>query len=111
MLDVIQSTLEMRHVCPTAPDTLRAFPYVDEDPFVMHECPHVFFAGNQPAFGSRLVHPGGMASQAVQIISVPAFRRTRSIALLDVTSLQCYEVKFDVSSGIMPQTEEMNVDA
>ena len=78
----------------------------------MHECPHVFFAGNQPTFGSRLVRPQGMASQAVQVISVPTFRRTRSIALLDMTSLQCYEVKFDVSNGIMPlASEEMKVDA
>jgi len=30
----MQQTLEIRHVCPTCPDTLRAFPYVDTDPFV-----------------------------------------------------------------------------
>ena len=102
----------MRHVCPTAPDTLRAFPYVDEDPFVMHECPHVYFAGNQSSFGSRLIKP--IPSQAVQVISVPAFRHTRSKVLLDVGTLQCYEVKFEVSKGIMPlrdSAEEMKVDA
>jgi DNA polymerase delta subunit 2 len=28
-LEIMTQTLEMRHACPTAPDTLRAFPYVD----------------------------------------------------------------------------------
>jgi DNA polymerase delta subunit 2 len=39
-------TLEMRHLCPTAPDTLRAYPQLDDDPFVIEEAPHVYFAGN-----------------------------------------------------------------
>ena len=55
VLDVMQQTLEMRHICPTAPDTLRAFPYVSEDPFVVDEAPHVYFCGNQETYGERLV--------------------------------------------------------
>ncbi len=51
----MQQTLEMRHVCPTAPDTLRAFPYVDTDPFVVEAAPHVYFVGNQEEYGERLV--------------------------------------------------------
>jgi len=54
-LDIMQQTLEMRHVSPTSPDTLRAFPYVDTDPFVLQQAPHVYFAGNQEEYGERLV--------------------------------------------------------
>lgn len=32
----IKQTLEMRHLCPTAPDTLRTFPFKDSDPFVIN---------------------------------------------------------------------------
>lgn len=102
-LDIMQQTLEMRHICPTAPDTLRAFPYVDSDPFVVHQAPHVYFAGNQEAYGERLVTSTvTTCKQAVKILSLPIFRKTKSIVLLDVTSLQSYEIKFDVSNGIMP---------
>jgi DNA polymerase delta subunit 2 len=99
-------------VCPTAPDTLRAFPYVDTDPFVMLQAPHVYFAGNQEEYGERLVTSGlTTCKQAVKILSVPIFRKSKSIVLLDVTSLQSYEVKFDLSHGIMPTRDSaMEVD-
>jgi DNA polymerase delta subunit 2 len=58
VLDVMQASLEIRHVCPTAPDTLRAFPFVDNDPFVIESCPHVYFAGNQEDYAERLVTSG-----------------------------------------------------
>ena len=84
----MQQTLEMRHLCPTAPDTLRAFPYVEEDPFVVHEAPHVYFAGNQAQYGERLVTTGlATRVNAVKLIAIPTFRKTHSIVLLDVSSL------------------------
>ena len=44
-----------RHVAPTAPDTLGCYSFDDSDPFVIEKCPHVYFAGNQDTFASRLV--------------------------------------------------------
>ena len=35
-LSKIKQTLEMRHLCPTAPDTLRVYPFKDSDPFVIN---------------------------------------------------------------------------
>ena len=32
----IKQTLEMRHLCPTAPDTLRVYPFKESDPFVIN---------------------------------------------------------------------------
>lgn len=49
-IEALQMTLEMRHVCPTAPDTLRAYPQLEQDPFVIEATPHVYFAGNQDEF-------------------------------------------------------------
>lgn len=37
-------------MAPTAPDTLGAYPQQEQDPFVIEEAPHVFFAGNQDKF-------------------------------------------------------------
>jgi hypothetical protein len=33
-------------------DTLACFPLKHEDPFIMEQCPHIFFAGNQPEYGA-----------------------------------------------------------
>jgi DNA polymerase delta subunit 2 len=89
----------MRHIAPTAPDTLRAFPFVDEDPFVLHEAPHIYFAGNQEIYGERLIQSG---HHAVKLIAIPAFHKTKSIVLLDVTSLESYEITLDLSQGFIP---------
>jgi DNA polymerase II small subunit/DNA polymerase delta subunit B len=35
-LSKIKQSLEMRHLCPTAPDTLRVYPFKDSDPFVIN---------------------------------------------------------------------------
>jgi len=34
-LNKIKQSLEMRHLCPTAPDTLRVYPFKESDPFVI----------------------------------------------------------------------------
>ena len=39
---------------PTAPDTLTTYPFASEDPFILGDAPHVFFAGNQPHFTTRM---------------------------------------------------------
>ena len=53
--DALARILEWGHLVPTAPDTLAAYPFADDDPFVLRAAPHVFFAGNQPAFATRLL--------------------------------------------------------
>lgn len=57
-LDLLSKTLTWRHLAPTAPDTLTCYPFADDDPFVMQQCPHIMFAGNQPQFESRMMEGG-----------------------------------------------------
>jgi len=84
-LDVIDLTLQMRHMFPTTPDTLRSFPFTGGDPFLLHDAPHVYFAGNQPQYGTRLIDSG--TREVTRIISVPAFRKSKSIVIVDLESL------------------------
>lgn len=57
-LDLLAQTLTWRHLAPTAPDTLTCYPFADDDPFVMQQCPHVMFAGNQPQYETRMMEGG-----------------------------------------------------
>ena len=54
-LDLLAKTLSWRHLAPTAPDTLTCYPFSDDDPFVLQQCPHILFAGNQQQFETRLL--------------------------------------------------------
>lgn len=31
------------------------YPFYKSDPFIFLECPHVYFCGNTPSFGSKIV--------------------------------------------------------
>lgn len=31
------------------------YPFYQKDPFILEECPHVYFSGNAPSFESKLV--------------------------------------------------------
>lgn len=45
--DMLDMILQLNHLCPTAPDTIRTFPFLDVDPFIIEQAPDVLFAGNQ----------------------------------------------------------------
>ena len=51
----LEFLLGSRHICPTAPDTLRCFPFREGDPFVIDKAPDVFFAGCQTKYDEKLI--------------------------------------------------------
>ncbi|CAK7204079.1 DNA polymerase delta small subunit Cdc1 [Sporothrix eucalyptigena] len=84
-LSMMEGTCRWRCCAPTAPDTLWSYPYQEDDPFVLDHCPHVYFAGSQPEFGTRVIT--GPEGQSVRLIAVPAFSETREVVLLDTETL------------------------
>lgn len=43
-LECMKNTLKWSHIAPTCPDTLPCYPYYNEDPFIIEQCPHIYFA-------------------------------------------------------------------
>ncbi|GAA5914516.1 hypothetical protein JCM5296_003057 [Sporobolomyces johnsonii] len=91
-LDVAQRTLEWSHIAPTCPDTLWCYPFSDRDPFILHQTPHVYFIGNQPSFGTRIVT--GQDGQRVRIVLLPSFSETGEVVLVNTASLEVRVVGF-----------------
>jgi DNA polymerase delta subunit 2 len=89
-MDILEHTLVCSHLAPTAPDTLGCFPYFQNDPFVITECPHVYFAGNQPCFQSRIVC--GNEGQKSLLVLIPDFSQTSSSVLVNLRTLECQQV-------------------
>lgn len=92
-LEALRSTLKWSHLAPTAPDTLACYPYLDSDPFIIKDCPHVYFAGNCDAFSTQLYE--GSRGQKTRLVCVPNFGKTQSIAVVNLKNLDCYEISFD----------------
>ncbi|XP_034482826.1 DNA polymerase delta subunit 2 [Drosophila innubila] len=95
-LEALRCTLTWGHIAPTAPDTLACYPYIDSDPFILKECPHVYFAGNCESFETEL-HVGS-GGKRTRLVCVPSFSKTHSVALIDLETLDCRQIKFSVES-------------
>ncbi|CAH1795392.1 unnamed protein product [Owenia fusiformis] len=94
-LEVLESSLRWGHLAPTAPDTLGCYPYLDEDPFILEECPHVYFAGNAPSFQQKTIE--GPNGQTVLLLTVPRYSQTNTCILVNLRTLTCQPIKFESS--------------
>lgn len=121
-LGMMEAMCRWRCCAPTAPDTLcklplalrrthcfesstnicllpGSYPFQDDEPFVMRQCPHLYFVGCQPQFGTKIIQ--GPDGQAVRLIAVPSFAETREIVLVDTETLDVSKVKFSTGLGEM----------
>ncbi|KAJ1975851.1 DNA polymerase delta small subunit Cdc1 [Dimargaris verticillata] len=91
-LEMAELTLRCRHIAPSAPDTLWCYPFVDKDPFVLAETPHIYAIGNQSEFASQLAQ--GSAGQVCRVVCVPAFSTTQTIVLVNMQTLAVHPMSF-----------------
>ncbi|XP_032498810.1 DNA polymerase delta subunit 2 isoform X1 [Phocoena sinus] len=101
-LEILEWTLQVRHVSPTAPDTLGCYPFYNTDPFIFLECPHVYFCGNTLSFGSKIIR--GPEDQTVLLVAVPDFSTTQTACLVNLRSLACQPISF---SGFGAEEEDL----
>lgn len=94
-IEALRSCLVWSHITPTSPDTLPCFPYYERDPFVLSECPHVLFAGNSDEFKTDM-HIGTQG-QRTRLVCVPSFSQTRSVAVVNLRTLDCKLLNFHVA--------------
>jgi DNA polymerase delta subunit 2 len=93
-LDAMEMMLRWRCIAPTAPDTLWCYPFQDDDPLILRECPHIYFAGNREKFQTKAVK--GPAGQQVLIVGVPKFSKTGQLVLVDMETLKVEIVKVGI---------------
>lgn len=105
-LEILEETLRLRHLAPTAPDTLGCYPFYQKDPFILEECPHVYFSGNAPAFETKLVK--GAEGQEVLLVTVPEFSSTQTVCLINLRTLECEPLTFSAFSAD-DEESEMNI--
>ncbi|XP_038558392.1 DNA polymerase delta subunit 2 [Micropterus salmoides] len=106
-LEILEETLRLRHLAPTAPDTLGCFPFYQKDPFILEECPHVYFSGNAPTFESKLIK--GPDGQEVLLVTIPEFSSTQIACLVNLRTLECEPVSFSAFSADDDEESEMNI--
>ncbi|KAL0481811.1 DNA polymerase delta subunit 2 [Acrasis kona] len=95
-IEIMESMMRWAHIAPTAPDTLNCYAFEEMDPFVIDETPHVFFAGNQNAYETKKIE--GVNGAKSLLISLPCFAKEPMIVLVNIRTLECHPVKFNINS-------------
>ncbi|XP_037114196.1 DNA polymerase delta subunit 2 [Syngnathus acus] len=106
-LEILEETLRLRHLAPTAPDTLGCYPFYMKDPFILEECPHVYFSGNAPTFGSKRLT--GADGQEILLVTVPTFHSTQTACLVNLRTLECEPISFSAFSAGDDDDSELNI--
>nr|CDS35024.1 dna polymerase subunit delta,dna polymerase delta subunit [Hymenolepis microstoma] len=108
MLDCMESILHWGHLAPTCPDTIFSYPQTESDSLLLHtdpdtgssaDYPDIFVAGNQSkaCFRRASLKAGSSDREGALLISVPRFDVSFTFVLLELESLRCLPVKFDLS--------------
>ena len=73
------------------------YAFQEDDPFIMTSCPHVYFAGNQRQFATKLVT--GEHGQQVRLVLVPSFAQTGTLVLVNLNDLSVQTVAFGLPNA------------
>lgn len=67
---------------------LASYPFIKSDPFLIQSTPHIYFSSNQPYFDTRIVQGLDELGNSVytRLLTVPEFRKTGQIVLINITS-------------------------
>ncbi|XP_064792879.1 DNA polymerase delta subunit 2 [Oncorhynchus masou masou] len=106
-LEILENTLRLRHLAPTAPDTLGCYPFYLKDPFILEECPHVYFSGNAPSYQAKRIT--GAEGQEVLLVAIPEFSSTQTACLVNLRTLECEPIRFSSFSAGDDEESEMNI--
>jgi DNA polymerase delta subunit 2 len=92
-LEIMRQFIEASYLFPTCPDTLDGFPIQNQDPFIIEEIPHVFFAGNQNDFEvEKCTFENGARTL---LMALPKFSQKQEAVLLNIKTLETQVFRFD----------------
>ncbi|KAL5114767.1 DNA polymerase delta small subunit Cdc1 [Pleosporales sp. CAS-2024a] len=94
---IMEMMLRWRCIAPTAPDTLWCYPFQDDDPLLVNECPHIYFSGCQKKFAKKVIH--GPAGQKVLLLSIPRFSLKKQLVLVDMETCEVELVTIAAGKG------------
>ncbi|EFA84825.1 DNA polymerase delta subunit 2 [Heterostelium album PN500] len=91
-IELMHKMLIWRHLAPTAPDTLACSP-LEHDPFIIEQCPHVYFIGNNDRYETKLIQ--GEDGEQIRLILVPKFVDTNTVILVNLKTLDTFPIIFN----------------
>lgn len=95
-IDALSASLKWSHIFPTAPDTLPCHPFYDSDPFIIEQCPHLYFAGNCTEFDTKIVENVDKRSRT-RLVCIPKFYETQTVAVVNLRTMETHKMSFKIN--------------
>jgi len=93
-IEALEAIIKWSHMAPTCPDTLGCVPYLEKDPFVLKNLPHVFFAGNQEKFAQKKLILGD--GKQVLLLAIPSFVDSKTMVQLNLSTMEAIPIIFSL---------------
>ncbi|XP_043795850.1 DNA polymerase delta subunit 2-like [Apis laboriosa] len=91
----LERTLLWCHYAPTAPDTTPTYSSSKIDPFIITECPDIYFVGNMDKYDTKIYT--AEEGQTIRLICIPKFSKTQTGVLVDLQDLNTWPISFTVN--------------
>lgn len=91
----LERTLHWCHYAPTAPDTTPTYSSNKIDPFIITECPDIYFVGNMDKYDTKIYT--AEEGQTIRLICIPKFSKTQTGVLVDLQDLNTWPISFTVN--------------
>ncbi|XP_070497233.1 DNA polymerase delta subunit 2 [Chironomus tepperi] len=95
-LECMKNTLKWSHLAPTCPDTLPCYPYYDQDPFIITDCPHVYFSAYDSNVLLTEIYENSNG-QKTRLVCIPSFQKSQTIAIVNLNTLECDGMSFSMA--------------
>ena len=90
-LSAMQKTIEWGHLAPLAPDTLRTYPYSQNDPLLLNKIPDIYFTSGKKTLNKKIINHN---KKEVLLIELPDFSETYNGVIYNIDDDIINEINF-----------------
>ena len=91
-LEAMQKTIEWGHLAPLAPDTLRTYPYSQNEPLLLNKIPDIYFISGNKVLNKKVIDYN---KKEILLMELPDFSQTCNGVIYNIDDNTINEIKFD----------------
>lgn len=97
-LEIMEKTIKWGHLAPLAPDTLRMYPYTENDPLIFDKIPDVYFASGKKDLSYKNIDIDiEDVKKKVLLINLPDFSKCFKGVVYNVNNGEINEISFEIN--------------
>ena len=97
-LDIMEKTLKWGHLAPLAPDTLRMYPYLENDPLILDKIPDVYFTSGKNELSFKNIDMDiEDVKKNILLLNLPDFSKCYKAVVYNINNGEINEITFEIN--------------